>query len=80
MSCKDNEVFVDGSCQSCPNLMMGCANCTSADVCTECIDDQAKIVDDKCTCENGFNADGTCKKSLCQEGEIFNNQVCQKCS
>ena len=74
--------MVDGVCQHCEKIMVGCANCTSVDVCIECIDDEATIVADKCTCSKGFNADGTCKHSdsECDDGEVSNNGGCQKCS
>ena len=63
ITCEENEVVVDGACQHCEEIMVGCANCTSVDVCIECIDDEATIIADKCTCNKGFNADGTCKHS-----------------
>ena len=66
--------------------MEGCAKCSlESDVCEQCLDKEAQIVDGKCVCENGFDEDGTCKEktstpSSCLDDEVMVDGECKKCS
>ena len=60
--CQANEVKVGTSeCRKCSDVIAGCSTCSSTTTCDKCIDDKAENKIDKCVCENGMNADGTCK-------------------
>ena len=84
VSCKDDELKVGASeCKKCSTLIEGCKKCSSSNVCTDCIDGIAQLINGKCNCVGGFKLDGTCKpvsNSNCLDDEVNVYGKCRKCS
>lgn len=83
LTCKGGQYF-DTTTNRCKPCNSGCVTCTSFTECSACKDPNMILNSDgSCTCEFGYNRNGSCKKEvICSEGTYLDTRqgVCKACS